>query len=420
MFDSENSLRKLATVIDCEHKTAPTIGAGIPVIRTPDIGRGRLNTESARKISEKTYAQWTRRGIPVRGDLIMAREAPVGNVGIVGDERVCLGQRTVLIQPDREKVFPEYLNYVLSTDAMHAYMNMLATGATVGHLNVGDIRKLALPEFPKISEQKKIAAILAAYDDLIENNRQRIALLEKMAEEIYREWFVRLRFPDHEQTPVNKGVPEGWRIANLKSLCTQIRDSIKKQEFDEARRYVGLEHVPRKTMTQHDFEEVYLIESNKFVFQSGDILFSKIRPYLHKVSLASFSGVCSTDAIVLRPNEAHYSSFVHMTVFSEAFVDLATTASKGTKMPRADWDFLEKAPLLVPSETLLKNYADKSAPIFNKTANLTQQNEQLTQTRALLLNRLISGKLRVDDLDIQFPPSMRGDNSSKTSVSSAP
>ncbi|WP_321494686.1 restriction endonuclease subunit S [uncultured Desulfobacter sp.] len=255
--------------------------------------------------------------------------------------------------------------------------------------------------------QKKIAAILSAYDDLIENNKRRIALLEKMAEEIYREWFVRFRFPGHEKVKFVKGVPEGWSIQKIENIVGEIRKGISRKSLIGTEKYIGLEHIPRKSISIKDYTTTDSIESNKLIFKRQDILFSKIRPYLHKVALAHFDGVCSSDTIILRAKNENYIGFLLFTVFSESFIELATIASKGTKMPRADWDFLKKLELKIPTDNLLKQYQKIFDGFFSQIEKLLLSNEILTLCRDSLLPRLISDKLSVEDLDIQFPPNMQ-------------
>jgi type I restriction enzyme S subunit len=401
-------LGDFCTIIDCEHKTAPTQEEGIPLIRTPNIGKGHFLLDNVKRVSDQTYTEWARRAEPKPGDLIMAREAPVGNVALITSGlKVCLGQRTVLVRMKTNKVDARYLNCLLNSPSMNGYMLTLSNGATVGHLNVNDIRKLELPPLPDITAQQKIAAILSAYDDLIENNQRRIALLEKMAEEIYREWFVRLRFPGYQQVKFVKGVPEGWRIVSIDAISVEVRKSVKKKDLSSSCRYIGLEHIPRKSFALNDYFFADSVDSNKLSFKAGDILFSKIRPYLHKVVLANFDGVCSTDAIVIRKRDVDCTGFLLLTVFSETFIELATTASKGTKMPRADWDFLRQLKILFPSEQLLIRFERLFADIFSEIEALLKTNELLGRTRNELLPRLISGKLSVEHLDIQFPPSMQ-------------
>jgi type I restriction enzyme S subunit len=148
------------------------------------------------------------------------------------------------------------------------------------------------------------------------------------------------------------------------------------------------------------------VESNKLLFQERDILFGKIRPYLHKVALAHFSGACSSDTIVVRAKEKFYEGYLLFTVFSDTFVELATIASKGTKMPRADWGFLKRLKLAVPDKKLLEIYQAQFEAVFSQIVNLLRANELLTSSRGRLLPRLISGKLPVENLDIHFPPGM--------------
>jgi type I restriction enzyme S subunit len=150
-------------IVDCEHKTAPVQAEGYPSIRTPNIGRGYFILDGVNRVSEETYRSWTRRAEPRPGDLIMAREAPVGNVAMVpAGLRPCLGQRTLLIRPDKSKVDARYLSYLLIGDEVQGVIHAMTNGATVPHLNMKDVRNLPLPTLPSISTQRKIAAILSA------------------------------------------------------------------------------------------------------------------------------------------------------------------------------------------------------------------------------------------------------------------
>lgn len=297
---------------------------------------------------------------------------------------------------------PRFVAYFLQTMKLENFNS----GAGVPTLNQNHLQKLSV-RIPGLPTQRKIAAILTAYDDLIETNKRRITLLQKMAEELYREWFVRMRFPGHQNTKFVKGVPEGWEVRPISSFCRELRTAAKRKDIGDDEIYVGLEHIPRKSIAFREWTTASSIESNKLRFKERDILFSKIRPYLHKVAMAHFSGVCSSDTIVLRPLDKIYEGFLFYTVFSETFIDLATIAAKGTKMPRADWAFLEKLELKIPPPELLEDYQSKFEENFALVATLLRANEQAIKSRDLLLPRLISGKLSVEDLDIQFPPSMQ-------------
>jgi len=156
--DSKLPLSSLCElIVDCEHKTAPTQENGIPSIRTPNIGRGNLLLDGVYRVSEATYAEWTRRAEPRAGDLIFAREAPAGNVGVVPQNlRVCLGQRTVLIRPNRSIFVPEFLALLLLCPAMQKTLLGHSRGATVQHVNMKDIRALNVGPIPSLAIQSQI------------------------------------------------------------------------------------------------------------------------------------------------------------------------------------------------------------------------------------------------------------------------
>ena len=143
-------------IIDCEHKTAPTQEVGIPSIRTPNIGKGHLILDKVNRVSEETYKLWTRRGQPDSGDLILAREAPAGNVGVIPNgQKVCLGQRTVLIRPKKEIIDSQYLAFLLLHPIMQDRLLAHSTGATVQHVNMKDIRNLSISDLPSVLGQVK-------------------------------------------------------------------------------------------------------------------------------------------------------------------------------------------------------------------------------------------------------------------------
>ena len=144
-------------IVDCEHKTAPTQEKGIPSIRTPNIGKGKLLLQDVYRVSEETYALWTRRAEPMPGDLILAREAPAGNVAVIPENlRVCLGQRTVLIRPDRQIFEPDFLALTLLRPSMQQKLLAHSRGATVQHVNMKDIRALDVGAIPPLGTQREI------------------------------------------------------------------------------------------------------------------------------------------------------------------------------------------------------------------------------------------------------------------------
>ena len=244
---------------------------------------------------------------------------------------------------------------------------------------------------PPLSEQRRIVDILSAYDDLIENNRKRIALLEESARQLYKEWFVRLRFPGHERHPVEDGVPKGWKRTMVGELCASIRDAANPKRIEEGTPYIGLEHMPRRSITLSEWGTADDVASGKLRFKKGEILFGKIRPYFHKVGIALVDGVASSDAIVIRPNAEELLPFVLLAVSSDAFI--AATAQgmrEGSKMPRADWKQMQQYPLSLPDDETLSRFNKVLIPILAQLKTLSFTTRTLTASRDMLLPRLMN------------------------------
>lgn len=271
----------------------------------------------------------------------------------------------------------------------------LFTGATIKHLPREKLSKVVIA-FPQLEFQRRIADILSAYDDLIETNRRRMALLEEAARQLYHEWFVRLRFPGHEHTRIVNGVPEGWERKTLGELCEEIRETVKPDALDPDTPYIGLEHIPRRSISLCEWGRASQVTSTKHRFREGEILFGKIRPYFHKVGMAFFDGVASSDTIILRPLDGSLSALVLMTVSSDPFVALtAQTMKEGSKMPRADWKQMHQYVVPLPPEGILSNFNASINPIVDQLKTLTMANEKLRAARDLLLPRLMSGEVVV-------------------------
>jgi type I restriction enzyme S subunit len=184
-------------IVDCEHKTAPTQEEGIPSIRTPNIGKGNLLLDGVYRVSEATYTEWTRRAEPRAGDLIFAREAPAGNVGVVPPNlRVCLGQRTVLIRPSRTVFIPEFLALLLLCPAMQKTLLGHSRGATVQHVNMKDIRALNVGAIPSLSMQtgivEKFAAVTSETQRLESIYQRKIAALDDLKKSLLHQAFTGL------------------------------------------------------------------------------------------------------------------------------------------------------------------------------------------------------------------------------------
>lgn len=302
-------------------------------------------------------------------------------------------QRTYIIESiDKGKLDIHYFLYALNEQL--ALLKSISSGSTTKFLTMSMLKPLSVP-CPTISVQHRIASILSAYDDLIENNRRQIKLLEEAAQRLYREWFVELRFPGHESVKVVDGVPEGWMKGTFDDICIIKKDALTPDKISPGMPYIGLEHIPRNDFCLADWGMSEEVNSNKFRFNAGDILFGKIRPYFHKVGFTICNGICSTDSIVMNANDEYYCLLL-MTASSDEFVDYTyQTCKEGAKMPRADWNTMKMYPVLIPDSVLLRRFNKQISAIKDKCTVLALQNRQLTEARDRLLPKLINGEMEV-------------------------
>ncbi|OZC67247.1 hypothetical protein CH251_21565 [Rhodococcus sp. 06-462-5] len=258
-------------------------------------------------------------------------------------------------------------------------------------------------ELPDPEVQRRVASVMDSFDDLIENNRRRVEVLEEMARAIYREWFVEFRYPGHRGVPLVDSargpIPENWTWGQLDYLVQVVKDTVDPSTLDPDTPAVGLEHIPRNQLTLDDWGVAGEQGSRKAVFSKGDVLFGKIRPYFHKVSVAPVDGISSTDAIVIRPVEQHWGE-VAMVVSSASFVAHATQTSNGTKMPRADWKVLGQWPVAVPSAGLSQSFTGIVRDHLELAKTLMFENRRLSELRDLLLPKLVTGQIDVSTLDL--------------------
>jgi type I restriction enzyme, S subunit len=321
--------------------------------------------------------------------VVIGRSGSIGGGQYIADDFWPLN--TTLWVKDFKGHNARFVYYLLRT----IDFTVFNAGAGVPTLNRNHLESLLVPVFDPRAEAR-IADILSAYDDLIENNRRRMALLEGAARELYREWFVRLRFPGCEHSRIINSVPEGWDPKALGDLCVDIRETVSPDKTEGDTPYIGLEHMPRRSISLCNWGQASEVSSGKHRFRAGEILFGKIRPYFHKVGVAFVDGVASSDAIVIRPLEEKLGGLVLMTVSSDSFVAATSQAMReGSKMPRADWKQMQEYPVLLPPHGLLREFDGAIQSIVGQLKILTFTNQKLRAARDLLLPRLMSGEIAV-------------------------
>jgi len=373
-------------------------GGAYPLFETGDIKSADLYLSEPKKTYNENGLAQSKLWDP--GTLCITIAANIAETAIL-KVRACFPDSVVGFIADSEKADVRFVKYYI--DFIKLQMQNISRGTTQDNLSV---EKLLSFDFftPVLETQRKIAAVLSAYDDLIENNTRRIKILEDMAQAIYREWFVNFRFPGHEQVKLVESelglIPEGWEVKVLGDIAESVRRNVNPSDVNQDMPYIGLEHLPRKSIALSNWDVVDSINSSKLAFKKGEILFGKIRPYFHKVSVAPLDGICSSDTIVIRPKTPDCFAITLACVSSEHFVEYATATSQGTKMPRADWKVLVKYPVGIPPKSIAQRFSALVQDVVTQIHNLIFRNRNLRQTRDLLLPKLISGEIDVSDLDI--------------------
>ena len=367
-------------IVDCPHSTANDEGKGFPLVRTPNIGKGRLVYNGMHRVSEDVYNKRNQRAVPQEDDLIFAREATAGNVALIQkDERVCLGQRTVLIRPNKSMVDPAFLTYLLLAPKQQYNLLGTANGATVAHVNMPTIRNLKL-ELPDLKVQRHIGAILSRYDSLIENYQKQIKLLEEAAQRLYKEWFVDLRFPGHENTKIVDGVPEGWEPSKLGRLAEFKRGkTITKKEVVDG-------SIP---VVAGGLEPAYYCNKSNTAERVITISGSGANAGHTKMYFV-WASDCSYADLATTP----FLHFVYC--YLKENKTTIDNMQKGAAQPHVYAKDINSLEVLLPTNGALDSFEQKASKIFDIIASQQSQIRHLTEARDRLLPRLMSGEIEIN------------------------
>ncbi|MEN9637030.1 MAG: hypothetical protein RL077_5434, partial [Verrucomicrobiota bacterium] len=263
---------------------------------------------------------------------------------------------------------------------------------------------------------KAIAAVLGALDDKIELNRRMNATLEAMARALFQSWFVDFDpvrakldgrppaaldpataalFPEHlEDSPLGH-IPKGWTAGKLGDIGTNSRRGVQPSDIAPNTPYIALEHMPRRCIALGDWDDSAAVASGKSAFKKGEILFGKLRPYFHKVGVAPFDGVCSTDILVLAPKSSEWFGFLLGHASSDELIQFTDLASTGTKMPRTNWGDISSFKVALPPKPIAAAFTHNIQPMLDRIHANLHQSRTLATLRDTLLPKLLSGELSV-------------------------
>lgn len=411
---SRISVGNLVTSGEAELKTGPFgtqlkaseyTETGTPVINVRNIGMGSIKEDKLEFISDKTRDRLSSHLLRC-GDIVFGRKGAVERHVFIRKEQDgwfqgsdCLRLR---FASDRvEPLFASY--YFLTEDHQRWMMNQCSHGATMASLNQGILGRIELP-LPPLEEQQRIAGILSAYDELIENSQRRIQILEKMARALYREWFVHFKFPGHEKVKIIDGIPEGWEIKSLETVCTCITDGAHRSppSVDDGYPMASVKDMHDwginidgcRKIRGNDYDN--LVRNNCKPLKN-DVLIAKDGSYLKHTFVVDEEQdmVILSSIAVLRPNSAIKPNYLSFTLREPTTKARMAGFVSGVAIPRIVLKDFRKFLILVPPSDVQDAWAKRVDPNVDLCRTLISQIKNLRRTRDLLLPRLLSGKVEV-------------------------
>jgi len=390
------------TLIDYRGKTPKKSTSGVKLITAKVIKDGFVVDGNHEYIADNNYEKWMQRGLPKQWDLLITTEAPLGEIAqLRTTEKVALAQRVILLRGKPEIIDQQYYFQALKSPFVQAELKARSTGTTVLGIKQSELRQVRIPYYP-LPTQRKIATILGAYNDLIENNTRRIQILEEMAQALYREWFVNFRFPGHESVLMVESefglVPEGWEVKNLFDIADVTYGFPFKSKLFTA------EPVGKAVIRIRDLKtngtKTYTTQETlqKYIVKDGDLLVGMDGDF-HMCKWAGGEACLNQRVVRFRPKHTlpAYCLFLALEKPIRYF-DLTIV---GTTVAHLSDKNLKSIQFVIPPPHTLCFVQDIFDALFNLEINLRIKNTTLRRTRDLLLPKLISGEVDVSNLEIE-------------------
>ena len=386
--------------------TTPTGGnfsdSGINFVKSESLNYEGIIDASKFVFIDETTNQALKRSILKENDILFSIAGIyLGKIGIIKKEHLPANtnQACAIIRLDHKKVDYRFIRQYLTDKSFIKYVNSLTSQSAQPNINLTDLGRIKI-SIPPLPEQHRIAAVLSAYDDLIETNNTRIAVLAQMAEQLYKEWFVRLRFPAYEAAVFEKGLPKGWAVTKISDFGRVVTG---KTPLTNVPRYYGGKFHFIKTPDMHG--NMFILETEETLTEDGFLSQKSqiLPPNSISVSCIGSAGIvsittseCMTNQQIntLVLNEIDQLEFLYFTLraLKQTIEMFGSTGATMTNLSKGKFENLK---LIKPPSLLIKEFSRKTKPLFDSIKILNQQNLTLKHTRDLLLPRLISGKLRI-------------------------
>lgn len=381
---------------DCE----PAENSGYYFVSCKDVNNGTIDYANARQISERAFLETHKRTQLEPNDILITNSGTIGRMALVKDipetYRTTFQKSVAIVKPDISVVLPTYLYYKLQ-NCVTDFVNC-SNGSAQKNLLLGTMRKFQIDLHEDFAQQERLSSILAAYDNLIENNQKRIKLLEEAARRLYKEWFVDLRFPGYEDTPIVDGVPEGWEEAPIDSRISLLSGyAFKSAQFDSSGEY---KIVTIKNVKDGEFDG---INTNRIVsipgktpkhcvLTDGDILLS-LTGNVGRTCIVNGNNYLLNQRVAKLQSDI--PAFTYCLFRSSDMFDAMNNLANGTAQQNLSPIRTGKISILFPADNLLEEFERIVGSMISKMLSLIKQCDLLIQARDRLLPKLISGEIEV-------------------------
>ena len=406
----EYKLRDLYKVANGLSKGGAFFGSGFPFISFSTVFNNFFVPDEINDFVQSTLKEQVTYSIK-KGDILITRtsetidELGMSCVALKDYPTATFNGFCKRLRPLTDKVYPHFIGYYLRTPYFRSNFKKIASLITRASLRNEDLLRFSI-ELPPIDKQKKIAEILYSYDNLIENNNKRIKLLEKMAENLYKEWFVRFRFPGYEDVTFENGIPKEWKKVKLDDVLNKIATGLNPRKnfvLGEGENfYVTIKNMADNTVYLDDkcdkVNDDAIIKINKRSdLKTGDLLFSGIGTIgrVCLIDIPTDNWNISESVFTMRANQKISSKFLYMLLLSQDAQNYCQSRANGSAQKGIRMGDLRKYTFLLPTKNIITNFTDQISPILRNVSLLRNENKNLIQQRDMLLPRLMSGKLEV-------------------------
>jgi type I restriction enzyme, S subunit len=402
---TESTLAEVCSLVtDGTHDTPKRVASGFPLIKAKEITGGRIDFENCDQISEEEHLEVIARSKPEFGDTLFAHiGASLGEAAFVNTTREFSIKNVALFKPNPAVIDARYLYYLVISPAFQSLAKGTKTGSAQPFLGLGQLRGHSIQFHRDKVTQRRIGAILSAYDELMENSQRRIRLLEAMARALYREWFVHFRFPGHEKHPRIASplgdIPQGWEVKPFTEIAHVLSGGTPKT--DVAEYWDG--EIP--FFTPHDVPDCFYVQdTDKHTNELGiskcaselyppDTVFITARGTVGKVALPSVPMAMNQSCYALRGKPGIPQRFLFLMTLQQ--VDYLKTNTGGATFDTIVVDTFRRMNVVAPALDIVARFAKKTDSIFEQVNTLQRQIQNLRRTRDLLLPRLLSGQIEV-------------------------